>query len=275
MGFSVRPVLLARAWRALLRVVHDAVVGAAGAGAAGAGAVAAEHLRGGPAVEFHQVAFGAAAVEPGMAEVVPEPVRVHGHAALAAATGDHLVDAGGGQRFPVVDPEPQLRPPGLGVPGPGPQVPVEAAGCLVADLDDAVLAALAADGDLPLPQVDVAAPRVTGVVADAGQLGQPDAGRLEYRDDRGVAALREGAARACLVQPGQLLAGEDRDQLLRDRRGLQPSRRVGQLVLGGQPFEELLQGAVLVAGVGAAVAVQQPAHPLLDVPAVHQLPAGP
>ena len=43
-------------------VGHDAVVGAAGAGAAGAGAVAAEHLRGGPAVEFHQVSFGAAAV---------------------------------------------------------------------------------------------------------------------------------------------------------------------------------------------------------------------
>ena len=48
-----------------------------------------------------------------------------------------------------------------------------------------------------------------------------------------------------------------------------------QLVFGGQPFEELLQGTVLVAGVGAAVAVQQPAHPLLDVPAVHLLPAGP
>ena len=161
------------------------------------------------------------------------------------------------------------------MPGAGPQVPVEAAGGLVADLDDAVLAALAADGDLPLPQVDVAAPRVTGVVAEAGQLGQPDAGRLEYRDDGGVAALCEGAARTGLVQPGQLVAGEDRDQLLRDRRGLQPFHRVGQLVFGGQPFEELLQGTVLVAGVGVAVAVQQPAHPLLDVPAVHLLPAGP
>src|ERR1700678_1279677 len=69
----------------------------------------------------------------------------------------------------------------------GPRVPVEAAGCLVADLDDAVLAALAADGDFPMPQVDVAAPRVTGVVPQAGQLGQPDAGGPEYRDDRGVA----------------------------------------------------------------------------------------
>jgi hypothetical protein len=86
-----------------------------------------------------------------VAEVVPEPVGVHGHAALAAAAGDHLVDTGSGQRFPVVDPEPQLRTPGLGVPGPGLQVSVEAAGCLVADLDDAVLAALAPDGDFPLP----------------------------------------------------------------------------------------------------------------------------
>ena len=33
-------------------VVHDAVVAAGGAGAAGAGALAAEHLRGGPAVQF-------------------------------------------------------------------------------------------------------------------------------------------------------------------------------------------------------------------------------
>src|SRR5271166_5901004 len=171
---------------------------ALGAGAAGAGAVPGQHLRGGPAVEFHQVAFGAA-VQPGVAEVVPEPVRVHGHAALAAAAGDHLVDTGGGQRLPVVHAEPQLGPPGLGVPVPGPQVPVQAAGCLVADLDDAVLAALAADGDLPLPQVDVAAPRVAGVVAEAGQLGQPDAGRLEHRDDRGVTPLREAAAGARLV----------------------------------------------------------------------------
>ena len=77
-------------------VGHDAVVGAAGAGAAGAGAVAGEHLRGGPAVEFHQVSLGPAAVQPGVAEAVPEPVRVHGHTALAAAAGDHLVDPGGG-----------------------------------------------------------------------------------------------------------------------------------------------------------------------------------
>jgi hypothetical protein len=56
-------------------------------GAAGAGAVAGEHLGGGPAVEFHQVPFGAAAVEPGVAEVVPEPVRVGGHAACAPWPG--------------------------------------------------------------------------------------------------------------------------------------------------------------------------------------------
>jgi hypothetical protein len=68
--------------------------------------------------------------------------------------------------------------------------------------------------------------------SDAGQLGQPDAGRLEHRDDRGVAALGERPAGACLLQPGQLLAGEDRDQLLRDRRGLQPGHRVGELVFG-------------------------------------------
>ena len=79
-----------------------------------------------------------------------------------------------GSRLPA--PEPQLRPPGLGVPGPGADVPVQAPGGLAADPDDPVLAALAADGDLPLPQVDVAALRVAGVVPQAGQLGQPDAG---------------------------------------------------------------------------------------------------
>src|ERR1039457_1367389 len=82
-------------------VVHDAVVGAAGSGAAGAGTVAAEHLGGGPAVELHQVALGAAAVQPGMAEVVTEPVREDIDAAFAAPSGDHLVDAAGGHRAAV------------------------------------------------------------------------------------------------------------------------------------------------------------------------------
>src|SRR6266446_3166729 len=91
-------------------VVHDAVVAAAGPGAAGAGAVAAQHLRGGPAVQLHQVALSAAAVQPGMAEVVPEPVREHLDPALPTASGDDLADAAGGHRTAVVHPEPQLRP---------------------------------------------------------------------------------------------------------------------------------------------------------------------
>ena len=110
------------------RQVPVTVIGAASAGAAGAGAVAGQHLGGGPAVEFHQVSLGAAAVQPGVTEVLPEPVRIGVHAALAAAAGDQLADPGGGQRLPVAGPEPQLGPAGLGVPGPGPQVPVQAAG---------------------------------------------------------------------------------------------------------------------------------------------------
>jgi hypothetical protein len=39
-------------------VIHDAVVAAPGSGAAGAGAVAAEHLRGGPAVEVRGACYG-------------------------------------------------------------------------------------------------------------------------------------------------------------------------------------------------------------------------
>src|SRR5271170_5936353 len=168
-------------------VVHDAVVAAAGAGAAGAGAVAGEHLGGGPAVEFHQVAFGSAAVEPGVAEVVPEAVRVGGHAALAAAAGDDLVDAGGGERPAAARAEPQLGLPGLRVPGAGAQVAVEAAGRLVADLAGAGLAAFPRDADLAGVQVQVGAGGVAGVVADPGEFGEPDAGCLEHGDDRGVA----------------------------------------------------------------------------------------
>src|ERR1700733_13027679 len=170
-------------------VLHDAVIAAARSGAAGAGAVAAEHLRGGPAVQFHQVALGAAAVQPGVAEVVAEPVREHADAPLAAAPGDDLVDPAGGHRPPVVPPEPQLRPVCLGVPGPDPEVPVEGAGGVVADLDRAGPAALAVHGDLPVPQVDVAAPGVAGVVADAREFRQAHPGRREHGDHGGVAAL--------------------------------------------------------------------------------------
>jgi hypothetical protein len=168
-------------------VVHDAVVAAAGAGAAGAGAVPGEHLRGGPAVQLHQVPFGAAAVQPGVAEVVPEPVRVDVQPALAAAAGDELVDPGRGQRPPVARAEPQLRPVRLRVPGPGPQVAVEAASCLVADLDGPGGTALAADPDLAGVQVQVAAGGVAGVVADPGQLLHP--GRREQRMALGARCL--------------------------------------------------------------------------------------
>jgi hypothetical protein len=49
-------------------------------------------------------------------------------------------------------------------------------------------------------QVKVAAGGVVRVAADPGQLGEPDAGRGEHRDDRGVAARGERPALAGLVQ---------------------------------------------------------------------------
>src|SRR6202034_2243885 len=110
--------------------------------------------------EFHQVALGPAAVEPGVAEVVPEPVREHPDAALAAPPDDDLVDPAGRHRPPVPGPEAQLRPPCLGVPGADAEVPVQAAARVEADLDGPGLAALAPHGDLPVPHVHVAAPRV-------------------------------------------------------------------------------------------------------------------
>jgi hypothetical protein len=121
--------------------------------------------------------------------VVPEAVREHPDAALAAPAGDDLVDAAGGHRAAVVHPEPQLGPVGLGVPGPGAEVPVQGAGGVVADLDLAGRAALAVDGDLAVPQVDIAALRVGWVIAEARELGQADPGRREYGDHGGVAAL--------------------------------------------------------------------------------------
>jgi hypothetical protein len=50
------------------------------------------------------------------------------------------------------------------MPGPDPQVPVQGTGSLVPDPDHPRPAALAAHGDLPPPQVDIAAPRVTRVI---------------------------------------------------------------------------------------------------------------
>jgi len=58
-------------------------------------------------------------------------------------------------------------------------------------------------------------------------------------------------------------------------RRSQPGHRVTDLLLGGEPSEELLQRAELVAGVCGAVPVQQPHHPLLHVVLADLLPAGP
>src|SRR5580700_3224845 len=60
------------------------------------------------------------------------------------------------------------------MPGPDAEVPVQGTGGLVADPDHPGPAALAAHGDLPPPQVDVAAPRVARVIRDPGQFLGPD-----------------------------------------------------------------------------------------------------
>jgi hypothetical protein len=101
-----------------------------------------------------------------------------------------------------------------------------------------------------------------------------------WPDARGRGLAREWAAarrtdpgpRPHPRHPGPLKTGIS---LSVTRGGCSPFHRVGQVVFGGQPFEELLQGAVLVTGVGAAVPVQQPGHPPLDVLTVHLLPADP
>jgi hypothetical protein len=59
-------------------------------------------------------------------EVVAEPVGVDGYPGLLAAAGDHLVDAVCGQRLAVARAEPQLGLAGVGVPGAGAEVAVQA-----------------------------------------------------------------------------------------------------------------------------------------------------
>ena len=120
--------------------------------------------------------------------------------ALAAAAGNHLVDAVGRQRPAVVGPEPQRAPPRLGMTGPYPDIPVQGAGCVMGDLDNPHLAALPADGDLPLPQVHIAGLQVVRVISDPGQLGGADAGDLEHGEDRGISPLVDAAALAGLRQ---------------------------------------------------------------------------
>ena len=57
---------------------------------------------------------------------------------------------------------------------------------------------------------------------------------------------------------------------------MQPGHRVGEFFFFfGPPPKELLQSPVLVAGVGVAVAAQQPDHPPLDVLPTDLLPPGP
>jgi hypothetical protein len=82
----------------LRAVLHDAVVGAAGASRAGTRTVAGQHLRGTPPVQLHQVPLRPAPVQPRVAEMMPEPVRIYLHPALASPAGDDLVDPGRGQR---------------------------------------------------------------------------------------------------------------------------------------------------------------------------------
>src|SRR5271166_2737416 len=54
--------------------------------------------------------------------------------------------------------------------------------------------------------------------------------------------------------------------------GFSPAMGFGDLLLAGQPLEELLQGAELVAGVGGAVPLKEQGHPLLHVALAHLLP---
>lgn len=76
-------------------------------------------------------------------------------------------------------------------------------------------------------QVEVAAPRVAGVVADARQFRQAYPGAPEHGDHPSVAAVLEAPVGARPLQLTEFIAGEDRDGLVRDGWWLQPGRGVG------------------------------------------------
>jgi hypothetical protein len=95
-------------------------------------------------------------------------VRIDADPALTAPPGEHLVDTVASHRRPVVHPQPELRPVRLPIPGADPDLAVKTADGLIAEPDDPRLAALAADGDLALRQVNVAALRVVWIVMDTG-----------------------------------------------------------------------------------------------------------
>src|SRR5258708_25393940 len=97
--------------------------------------------------------------------MVAEPMRIDRDPALAAAPGNHLVDAVGGHRRPAVHAQPQLRPACPGMPFADPDVAVDAARGIMADLDGPPPAALSPAPDLPAPQVNVTAQPVIRVAA--------------------------------------------------------------------------------------------------------------
>ena len=160
--------------------------------------VARDHRAGAPPGEHHQVALGAALGEPCVGEVVAELVRVQPlDTGLGGASPDHLSDT----RRRVIGPFSPIQSAGecgIGSSTAGAEVAVDRLRGLGAEARRAVAVALAGDADEPGRQVDV-------VDLQAGQLGQAQAGVEEQPDDRGVAPILEGVARARLEQALQIL----------------------------------------------------------------------
>ncbi|NEA28705.1 hypothetical protein [Actinomadura bangladeshensis] len=130
--------------------------------------------------------------------------------------------------------------------GADPDVAVDGSGRRVPEADDALLVAFAGDEEFAAHQVQVTAVGIVGVVADAGEFGQSPACRLEQGEEGVVAALCEGFPFAVLEELGEILVGEDRDDLFVGGWRAELRHRIGQIFVGGPPLEELLQCAVPV-----------------------------
>src|SRR5262249_39307653 len=108
-------------------------------------------------------------------------------------------------------PQPWLAPPRLVVSRACPQIPVQRPGRLVPDPDHPRPAALAADGDLPGPQIHITAPGATG--------SYPDAGRQDIANlFPGAAAVPAPADQGAWIRPSDRDVVVVTDQPSKDRR---------------------------------------------------------
>src|SRR6266700_574886 len=195
-------------------------MGLAGASITGGSGIAAQHLRGMPAGEAHEVGLVAALGAPAVGEGVAEHVRMQAlDAGLLATAPDDLRDTASGQRALLADP--QRYGARMRMPDTHPKVAVERLGRPMTERKGAGPAALADHIHHVKVEVDVLPP-------DLGQLLQPGTSIEEQVKERVVV--------------------QDRDRLLGYGRRLEPRHGVADAFLFLQPTIEAVKGTEAIVG---------------------------